>query len=329
MRLSGQPVDLWKEWQIWSLLDMIRYAVGDLHCLLLWIERMVLHTHREERTRFGIYAALNEDERKTVANQISCIRKQLASLESTDSLAACDGFTDSLNSQRSSPMTLGECRGQLVGLREMLTDALRKRFFMYVPIRVAQFAKSNQAPVTIPAPSINPLSIRPLGDEVYEKFKDARFDAQQFALCIVAGASTAAVFHMMRVVEWGVRALGKDLGLRKIKDVYKPKPGGSLKTPKVKLTPIENATWEKIQGQLRNKVDKRLSRLRPGPAKDRKSAYYSSILEDFNGFKDAWRNHVMHTRLQCKDGEELRVLSYVDRFMKSLAEGCPVTARRA
>lgn len=317
---------------------MVRYAVKDLHALLLWIEHMVAYTYSQERFRLGDNALLTAKETEPMAEQADCIRKHCQCLElPTEALGICDEFKTRL---QQGAMTLGECRGYLLSLRRMLTDTLGNRIFMYIPGTVSKYARGYKQPTALTIPrsffalptmllDAHSLAVEPFGLKVFQKFEKARFDAEQVSLCLVAGASTAAVFHMMRVVEWGVRALGADLRLRRVHDILKPKPGGSLKVPKVRLVPIENCTWEKIQGQLRGKVDKRLEKLRPGPAKDRKSVYYNSILEDFNGFRGAWRNHVMHTRFECKHGEEFHILPHVERFMKSLADGCPVAASSA
>jgi hypothetical protein len=304
---------------------MVRYAVRDLHALLLWIDQMVSHTYSQERLRFGNDAHLTAEEKEWVVSQLACIKKHIQSLEVVDA-----GISDELKIKlQHENLNLGECRGSLLALRRLLKDALEKRVFMYVPLSVAKYAHPYQAPDTQAPQSFftvssmlldsGSLAMKPFGQKVFDAFEDARFDAEQVSLCLIAGASTAAVFHLMRVVEFGVRALGAALGLRRVKDILKPKPGGKLKTPVTRFTPIENVTWEKLHGQLRSKVDVRLSKLRPGPVKDQKSAYYGSILEDFHGFKDAWRNHVMHTRLTCNEKEASRVLSHVERFMQAIA----------
>ncbi|HLK64634.1 MAG TPA: hypothetical protein VKU19_14415 [Bryobacteraceae bacterium] len=164
------------------------------------------------------------------------------------------------------------------------------------------------------------LSVKPFGQEVHDKFITARYDSEETALCIVAGASTAAVFHMMRVTEIGVKQLGKHMGLSRVKEVQHPKPGGLLKKPKIRFTPIENCVWEKIQDQLRLKIESRLKGLRPGPSKDKKTSQYGSILADFQGFKIAWRNHVMHGRREFSEPEAFQVLGHVGRFMMSISE---------
>lgn len=309
---------------------MMRYAVRDLHTLLLWIDHMSNSTSSQENYRFGNDALLSQSEKKTVLSQIDCIRKHLTSLEVHDAVSVCDEFKTKLNHDK---INLGECRGYLLSLRRMLTDAMEKRVFMYVPLKVSKFAQSYQGPMTQYSSALfagssgvhesNPFSTKPFGNKVFAVFPDARFDAEQVALCMVAGASTAAIFHMMRVVEAGIRVLGKDLGLSKIKETHKPILGGKLTKPKVKVVPIENCTWERIHNQIRAKIDSRLAKLRQGPVKDRKQSFYSSILHDFHGFKDAWRNHVMHTRGQYNEDQAVGLLSHVDRFIQALASTQP------
>jgi hypothetical protein len=162
--------------------------------------------------------------------------------------------------------------------------------------------------------------VKPFGERVFDVFADARYDAEHAALCIATGASTAAVFHLMRVAEWGVRALGKALGLTRIKEVLNPKPGSKQQRRRIKYVPIENCVWEKIQDHLRKKSEAKLNRLRPGPAKDRLQQFYGSVLTDFHGFRLEWRNHVMHTRGTYEESDALRALAHVERFVRVLAE---------
>ena len=53
----------------------------------------------------------------------------------------------------------------------------------------------------------------PFGDKVATAFPSARFDICEAADCLALERSTAAAFHLMRAVEWGMRALCVDLGL--------------------------------------------------------------------------------------------------------------------
>jgi hypothetical protein len=294
---------------------MVRYAVRDLHGLLVWIDRTVAYTYRQERKRQGEHALLSQGERETVSRQMNCVKKHFIELQLLDSSPAIDELTASLEI-----MQLGELRGHLLGIRRILVDALDKRVFMYIPEELSSYAEpfreiTGGIPLgagerfTWVSPPRDP-AVKPFGDVVFNVFDKARYDSEQVALCIVAGASTAAVFHMMRVVEWGMRALGKNLAMQMVKD--QTRTG-------IKLTPIENLTWEKLHNQLRSKADKRIAKLRPGPAKDKRQGFYSSIFHDFHGFREAWRNHVMHTRAEVDEAEAMRVLGHVHRFMTELA----------
>jgi hypothetical protein len=313
--------------RVWSLLDLIRYAVRDLYTLLLWMEHTIAWTHGQEQHRQGEAALLSATERNSINNQMGCIAKHSSQLELPPTKGACDELIARLKGN----ITLGECRGQLIGIRRMLKEALQERTFMYVPVHLSRYVNKSQFPTVVTSQLgygkdtvhmtgewFDPDSpVKPFGEKVFAVFPNAQYDAEHAALCLAAGAATAAVFHMMRVVEWGVRALGQHIGLRKVKDVLKPKPG--YKKERVRLVPIENCTWEKMECQIRKKVDSRLSKLRPGPAKDEKQIFYSSILTAFHGFRGEWRNHVMHTRIEIAEGDDLKVMSHVERFMAQLA----------
>jgi hypothetical protein len=317
--------------RVWSLLDLIRYAVRDLYALLLWMEHEIAWTHGQEQHRQGDAALLSASERNSGNNQMVCIAKHSGQLELASTKGACNELIGRLKGK----ITLGEYRGQLIGIRRMLTEALQGRSFMYVPVHLSKYVNKSQFPTVITSQLghgkdtahvtgewFDPdAPVKPFGEKVFEVFPHARYDAEHAALCLAAGAHTAAVFHMMRAVEWGVRYLGKELGLQRIKEVVKAKPGGKYKQDRVRLTPIQNCVWEKIECQIRKKVDARLAKLRPGPAKDKKQAFYSSVLSEFHGFREAWRNHVMHSRKEVEAGDDLKVMGHVTDFMVLLASG--------
>src|ERR1017187_7074640 len=169
---------------------------------------------------------------------------------------------------------------------------------MYVPRHLSRFAPPFQTPIGQWMPLSEPYTeidklvappvdqnVKPFGEAVYKTFVGARFDVEEISRCLVAGAWTETVVHMMRSAEWGVRALGKDLQMSRITEVQHPKPGAPVKKPKVKRVPIENCVWERIHDQLRIRVDKRLAKLRPGPSKDRKQVFYYSVLSEFHDFR--------------------------------------------
>ncbi|MGD1095577.1 MAG: hypothetical protein ABSB35_26720 [Bryobacteraceae bacterium] len=323
--------------RVWSLFDLTRYAIRDLHALLVWMDHTARWTLSQENYRTGSQAVLTKTEIGPVQTQVTCLKKHCVALELQDTARACDIILDATKER----MTLGECLGHLISIRRTIEAALLDRVFMYVPLNVAKYAKAYQEPtppilagVGRTAASEIPQRdalVKPFGDTVFNVFPTARYDSEQVALCLIAGASTAAVFHMMRVIECGVRSLGKELGITKMKEVPKSSvaagatgshshPPSKRAKPKYRLIPIEYLPWEKLHNQLRSRADSKLNKLRSGPAKDKKQSFYGSVFHDFHGFREAWRNHVMHTRENFDEPEAIRVLAHVERFMIAIAE---------
>jgi hypothetical protein len=145
-----------------------------------------------------------------------------------------------------------------------------------------------------------------MGDAVQTAFPSAKEDIREAGNCIAVDCGTAAVFHLMRAVEWGVRALCVDLGV--------------LTVPRKKATiPIEFSEWDKILDQVYPAVNAKIDALSPGPQKQEWQEFYFPLLLDIRGFKDAFRNHVMHTRQTYSQKAADDVLDYVRRFFVLLS----------
>jgi hypothetical protein len=138
------------------------------------------------------------------------------------------------------------------------------------------------------------------GEPVYDNFKSARDDIKETGNCLAAELHTASVFHLMRVAERGIRALAYD---RRVK---------------FDKGPIESQDWQAIIGQLQKEIEK-VSNWPKSKQRAQAEEFYNSALEEFRGFKGAWRNHVMHARRSYNDRDALSVLSHVQRFMQLLA----------
>ena len=129
---------------------------------------------------------------------------------------------------------------------------------------------------------------------------------------MAADCNTAAVFHLMRAVEWGLRALCVDLGFRKLKR-------RNSKTGEVRYTPIAYEDWDNILGQLQKKVETRLAATTRGPRKQLYQEFYYPAIQDIKAMKDAWRNHVMHARREYTARDADAILDRVGRLMQLLA----------
>ncbi len=115
------------------------------------------------------------------------------------------------------------------------------------------------------------------GDSVHQKFPSMGPHIKNAGNCLAADLNTAAVYHLMCVVELGLRALAKQLHVKTVR----------------KKTPIELGTWEDVISALEQQVGARHPRTRKGQSD---AEFYNGLFIEYRAFKDIWRNRVMHTR---------------------------------
>jgi hypothetical protein len=150
-----------------------------------------------------------------------------------------------------------------------------------------------------------------IGLEIRQAFPFAVDDLKDAGNCIAVGLGTAAVFHLMRAVEWAIRAFCKKLGITKVPKSNKP---GNKK-----YIAVEYSQWEKIFTAMREKINEKIDKMKPSPTKQAAQEFYYPLLQDIHGFKEAWRNHVMHTRRNFSVKDADAICDYVQRFMTTLA----------
>ena len=140
------------------------------------------------------------------------------------------------------------------------------------------------------------------GEKVYDNFPSTRQELKEAANCLAVDLPTAAVFHLMRISETGMRVLLED---RQI-------------TPK---KPFDLQTWQELLNELETEIRKINDWPNTlGLAKTQAQEFYNNAKAELYGFKDAWRNHVMHNRKRYSFDEAKGVLDHVERFVRALAE---------
>ncbi len=138
----------------------------------------------------------------------------------------------------------------------------------------------------------------PFGDEVRTAFPSAIFDIEEASKCLALDRATASVFHLMRVVEVGLRCLGRTLNDEK-------------------LDPRRNPSWDAIL----NKCDRQLSL----PIVDRCSewrkdnTFFSDATANIRAIKNAWRNPTLHVEQSYDPERGIEVYNAVKGFMRHLA----------
>jgi hypothetical protein len=93
----------------------------------------------------------------------------------------------------------------------------------------------------------------------------------------------------------------------------------SRKSGKKTYVPLAYAEWEILLNQLHPKVEERINKLKRNALKQAEQEFYYPMLQDIRAVRDAWRNHVMHTRAEYSWKESDAVFEHVRRIMTGLA----------
>src|SRR5208282_4962241 len=118
------------------------------------------------------------------------------------------------------------------------------------------------------------------------RFPSTTFDAANGGVCLATMMATAAVFHLMRVMEIGLTALGKIFNVS-----------------------LEHTNWANAIDQIESKI--RDMHKDPAwkvlPDCKEQQEFYAQAASQFAIVKDAWRNQTMHARAKYTEDEAERI----------------------
>lgn len=137
------------------------------------------------------------------------------------------------------------------------------------------------------------------GEAVEEVFPDVLVDVRAAARCLAYDEWTAAVFHLMRVLEKGLHDLAR-----------------RLEVPMADH--IEYEQWHVVIDQITSTIE-RMKVLPKSPEKSQQMQVLSDAAVQFRLFKEAWRDHVSHSRTNYDEREADRIWAGVRDFMQALA----------
>lgn len=235
------------------------------------------------KEKHGSAAGLTDEDRQAVAGLI----------DSASAVAREINLEGSWQKTRRLKRLLGSVEGtnaelvfyELGDLRGIIVNELQMRKFAYLrPPDDQYFARE-----------------RLFGDEVHENFPSAREDIKDAGDCLAAELSTAAVFHLMRVAEYGLRALAHD---RRI----------SVR----KNTPIDLATWQQVIDKLED-AEQEIQNFPRTEAREAQFAFYHGAMMTLSRFKNKFRNRVAHARERYDRDEARSAFNHVQDFMQILA----------
>lgn len=135
----------------------------------------------------------------------------------------------------------------------------------------------------------------PFGENVTERFPLATNDIEEASKCLALHRFTASVFHSMRAVEIGLKALFKAVGAEEF--AGKPYP-----------------SWHDFINKIRQAIKNK-----PGMSPE-ENQFYTDIVTLIEGFKLSWRNPTMHVDRIYTDEQAEDVFNAARSLMRRLAE---------
>lgn len=193
--------------------------------------------------------------------------------------------------------TLGQLQWQIEELDEAITEELSKNSFMMIPIAKVEYYDN----------------LKLFGDAVSRKFPEANREIREAGNCFATGNNAACIFHLMRGVEHGARAMVRALNIR-VGDKTIGIRKGELPFPVMlcewgTLVRVFNETLDQLTTRTSDEASKR-------------AAFYKEAVVHFALLKDAWRNPLSHTRFAPDDYDPHKTMSVIintRHFMEHLA----------
>ncbi len=181
---------------------------------------------------------------------------------------------------RQHPQTILESQSSLV---ETISNEMKAQLFFWVPSQRAVFYSKTGRDI--------------LGDECVDRFAKADIanEAEQASKCFAFGQYTACVFHLMRITEAGVLALGNAIAFQ----------WG------------DNPNWGRMfkAFDAQSAVD---AGKRVGVWKEH-GDFLDTVGGHFRAVKNAWRNNTMHLDKNYDESQAKHLMSVIPAFMKQLA----------
>lgn len=288
--LAGKPHPIWGTHRLWSLWDMINCSVSDFVWALKLISQELLVARN--RTRSTPDQPISTEDRKRFEPNFQFIARQCdrLNLSNTDNRLGRIGT----RMRSTGGISYADLTQELETLLEAIEDDLKTEYFYHY--RHQRGLMLMQLPVD--------------WGGTLRRFPATAEEINDAVDCFASEHYTASVFHLMRIAEYGLRALARE------RQVVIPG------------RPLEWAMWGQLIDQITASVRGLNQSMSAGPQKDAALAFYNGALAHIHAFKDKYRNVTMHVRGRYGEMETLTALDHVREFMNGLSAKIGETTRR-
>jgi hypothetical protein len=260
--------------------DMEKFSAGPLYAVAKMFGQMQImfaqyqrDTDKEKKVSFlpvGIKQILRKNLRQ--------IRMYCVKLDLKVAVACVDDALLDLKSELFLPERLDRI---YIDLDNSIRRDMQAALFFHVPFNLRDFYK--------------PKAL--FGQEVADCFPRANYDIEEAGTCYAFGRSTACAFHLMRVMEVGVQAFGRMLG----------------------VTFPEDKDWGKILNIANGKI-KEQTEQRERHGRDPEIIAWNQIHAHLNSVGVGCRNQYMHPKETVTMDEAKDLIGLVGGFMRSLVK---------
>ena len=227
--------------------------------------------------------ALSSDRRNEIARALSFAQGQLQNIGLITSALALRDASTHIAAVMQWQITNRQCKDRIEELERVITSEMQSHSFVHLAqSRVAYYGQDFL-----------------FGLDVATKFPSASFDIKEAGNCLALSRATACVFHLMRVLEIVLGAMGKKFGVSLAHTNWAP----AIEQIESKIRDIhKDPTWKAL------------------PDCKEQQEFFAQGASHFGILKDAWRNYTMHSRGKYTEEEAEQILSNVRAFTKKLAE---------
>lgn len=214
----------------------------------------------------------------------SDLEEDCIELELTNSLATIRRIRQTITRPRSRKSDLVDLGPELQG---RLLDEMSGKCFLALSAKERELYESH-----------TPL----FGVTFQTKFStDGAFELDEASKCLALGRATAAVFHLMRLMEIAVRAVARCLNI--------PDP----------IQPADRS-WGAVLKKVRDGIDAKWPTVATRLSGD--GEIFDALYASLDAVKNPWRNSTMHPANKYTVEEAEHVLAAVRGFVMKLASRC-------
>ena len=218
---------------------------------------------------------------KEIRDLIRLPASQRAHLEAAELQVSLASFDRLIQAADEPELTLGDVAQSSEQLVVILMDELKLCSFWQVPRQYRHLLK----------PQL-------FGAEVAAAFPSAAEDIEEAGNCLAFGRGTACVFHLMRVLERGLRSLAE-----------------ALNDPN--LNPQRNPSWDSVLKKCEAEQRKPIADRAAGWRSDDK--FFSEVHATLRAVKDGWRNPSLHVERNYSPEQAFELFVATRSFMRRLA----------